>query len=65
MHRLRWTIGRISSELVSADLVHIVSLGTHGSTLFETLVIGPANDTLDEGKAAMTAEVKRVPLHPN
>lgn len=42
-------------ELVSADLVHIVSLGTHGSTLFETLVIGPASDTLDDGEAATIA----------
>lgn len=41
--------------LVKAGRIEIAKLGPDGSALFETLVVGPANETLDDGEAATLA----------
>lgn len=43
------------SQLVSSGLVHIVKLGDVGAEHFESLVVGPAVSTLDDGEAATIA----------
>jgi predicted nucleic acid-binding protein len=43
------------NELVAAGLVEIVQLGEVGTNYFESLVVGAAADTLDDGEAATIA----------
>jgi predicted nucleic acid-binding protein len=43
------------NELVQAGLVQVVQLGKTGTQHFESLVIGAAADTLDDGEAATVA----------
>lgn len=43
------------SELVSANLVAVVHLGSQGLAHFECMVIGAASETLDDGEAATIA----------
>ena len=43
------------TELVTAGLVEVVTLGGKASEYFEGLVIGPAAETLDDGEAATIA----------
>ena len=43
------------AELVKADLVGMVKLGEQGLLHFESLVIGAATETLDDGEAATIA----------
>lgn len=42
-------------QLVKAGLVSMVTLGEHGLLHFETLVVGAATETLDDGEAATIA----------
>ncbi len=42
-------------ELVTAGVIDIVKLGEPAAECFESLVIGPAADTLDDGEAATIA----------
>lgn len=42
-------------ELVAAALIEIVTLGQEGLTYFESLVVGAARETLDDGEAATIA----------
>ena len=43
------------SQLVSSGFLHIVKLGDVGAEHFESLVVGPAVSTLDDGEAATIA----------
>jgi len=43
------------ASLIEAGLIEVVKLGPQGLVVFETLVIGPASDTLDDGEAATIA----------
>lgn len=45
----------VLSQLVAAELVSVVKLNSSAEMLFESLVIGPAVQTLDDGEAATIA----------
>jgi len=53
-HRGRQDSDRLN-ELIAAGLVEIVKLGDVAAQHFETLVVGPAVSTLDDGEAATIA----------
>lgn len=42
-------------ELVSGQFLEVVALGNHGAEIFESLVLGKAAETLDDGEAATIA----------
>jgi predicted nucleic acid-binding protein len=46
------------STLIKAGLIEVVKLGAEALIVFESLVIGPASDTLDDGEAATIAYAK-------
>jgi predicted nucleic acid-binding protein len=50
-----WNSSERLSTLVESGIVEIVELGDSSQECFESLVIGPAVDTLDDGEAATIA----------
>ena len=53
--RSRWTTREQLADLESSDLVEIVDLDGAALGHFESLVVGPATETLDDGEAATIA----------